>query len=170
MTDELVPLRPNEIFAALDRHGVVYVLIGGLAAILQGSPFLTVDADICPDPDPGNLDRLANALIDLDARVYTAEVREGLPFDRSRETIERASIWNLVTRAGRLDLNFEPIGTRGFSDLRTDAITIRVDEIDVPVASLADVVRSKEAAGRDKDVAQTHTLRQLLDRIKRDER
>lgn len=63
------PLDADELFAYLDRHGVRYVLIGGLAAVLHGSPLLTSDADICPARDPDNLIRLAAALDDLDARI-----------------------------------------------------------------------------------------------------
>lgn len=49
------PLQADEIFACLDRHGVRYVLIGGLAAVLHGSPLATFDADICPAGDTENL-------------------------------------------------------------------------------------------------------------------
>ncbi len=62
-------LEPDELFACLDRHQVQYVLIGGLAAVLHGSPLPTVDADICPSRDRENLTRLAAALRELDARI-----------------------------------------------------------------------------------------------------
>ena len=48
-------LEAEEIFACLDRHDVRYVLVGGLAAVLHGSPLPTVDADICPSTEPDNL-------------------------------------------------------------------------------------------------------------------
>ena len=59
------------LLEALDRHKVAYVLIGGLAAVYHGSPFPTQDADITPQTDRANLERLAAALVELDARIRT---------------------------------------------------------------------------------------------------
>ena len=70
----------ERLFATLHRHKVVYVLIGGLAAVFHGSPFPTEDADITPDTDGANLTRLAAALRELHARIRTESVPEGLPF------------------------------------------------------------------------------------------
>jgi hypothetical protein len=156
---------PVEILRVLDTHGVRYVLIGGLAATLYGSPHVTFDVDITPEAEEGNLRRLAAALDDLDARIRTEGEPEGLAFDRSAEMLSRASLLNLTTRAGHLDLAFEPHGTRGYPDLRRGAVTIEVHGIQVPVAALADVIRSKEAAGREKDRLTLPTLRRLLERL-----
>ncbi len=60
---------PGELLAVLVRHGVRFVLIGGLAALAHGSPFPTEDVDITPDTEPGNLSRLSAALTELDARI-----------------------------------------------------------------------------------------------------
>ena len=68
----MTPLQAEEIFACLDRHQVRYVLIGGLAAVLHGSPLPTLDIDICPLREPENLERLAAALDAMDARIRTA--------------------------------------------------------------------------------------------------
>ena len=157
---------PEEILRVLEAHGVRYVLIGGLAATLHGSPHVTTDADVTPQRDPANLRRLAEALDDLDARVRTEGVPGGLPFDRSAAMLSRVSLLNLTTRAGDLDLTFEPAGTRGFEDLLRDAIHLDIRGINVPVASLADVIRSKEAAGREKDRLTLPTLRRLLERLR----
>ena len=50
---------PRHIFDVLDRHGVRYVLIGGLAAILHGASHLTTDVDVVPMEARENLDRLS---------------------------------------------------------------------------------------------------------------
>ena len=156
--------RPAEILATLDRHGVHHVLIGALAAALHGAPRVTVDVDITPDTEPANLARLSTALDDLDARVRTPQVDEGgVPFSHDAESLGRAQVWNLVTRAGNLDIAFVPSGTGGYADLRRDAVTIEVRGTRVVVASLADVVRSKQAANREKDRADLPLLRRLLD-------
>ena len=69
---------PEELLGTLERHGVRYVLIGGLAATLHGSPLRTGDADICPARDAANLERLAQALQEIDARIRTADAPGGL--------------------------------------------------------------------------------------------
>jgi len=68
---EVAPLDPERIVRTLARHGVRYVLIGASAARLHGFPRVTAAADITPSSDPDNLSRLAAALRELDARVYT---------------------------------------------------------------------------------------------------
>ena len=73
---------------------------------------------------------------------------------------------NLVTRFGRLDISFWPPGTRGYEDLAKSAVELDVGGgVKVPVASLLDIVRSKEAAGRSKDEATLPLLREMLDRF-----
>lgn len=156
---------PEEILRVLHVHGVDYVLIGGLAATLHGSPHVTMDVDITPSASEPNLARLAEALEELDARVRTEGEPEGVAFDRSAEMLSRVSLLNLTTRAGDLDLAFEPHGTGGYPDLRPRSILIDIHGTPVRVAALADVVRSKEAAGREKDRLTLPTLRRLLDRL-----
>lgn len=68
---------PERLLRALAGHHVSYVLVGATAARLQGFPRLTADADITPARDSENLDRLASALRDLGARVYTESVPQG---------------------------------------------------------------------------------------------
>ena len=165
MTDELPRFRPLLALETLARHGVDYVLIGGLAATLQGSPLTTGDADICPDTSADNLVRLSNALRQLDARVYAPDAPRGLKFDIAAETLVQAQIWNLITDAGRLDISWTPSGTGGYADLARDAVAYELYDFVVPVASLADVIRSKEAAGRERDRAALPTLRLLLERL-----
>jgi hypothetical protein len=155
--------RPEEILRILAEHRVAYVLIGGLAAAIHGSDELTTDIDIAPDPSPSNLGRMSAALDDLHARVRTEDEPEGLPFDHDAESLSRVTTWNLLTDFGALDLTFRPAGTQGYPDLRRDAEQIVVLGIPVTVASLADVVRSKEAAGRPKDLRSLAALRRLLD-------
>jgi hypothetical protein len=75
-------LQPDELFACLARHDVRYVLIGGLAGVLHGSPLPTVDADICPARDAANLARLARTLDEIDARIRTSDTPGGVPFPR----------------------------------------------------------------------------------------
>lgn len=160
----MVEFDPQEIFATLERHGVRFVVIGGVAAILHGAPHVTTDVDIVPEEGRQNLARLSAALKELNARIRVAGEPEGIPFDHSAESLARVRTWNLVTDRGNLDLTFVPSGTRGYDDLVRDAEPMTVRGVDVPVASLADVIRSKEAAGRERDRLVLPTLRRLLER------
>ena len=155
---------PEAMLRVLDETGVRYILIGGLAATLYGSPHVTTDVDITPDRNAENLAALAGALERLDARIQTEGEPGGLAFDRSAAFLERASILNLTTRYGDLDLTFEPAGTTGYVDLSRGAVTIELRGLEIPVAALSDIIRSKEAAGREKDRLTLPTLRRLLER------
>ena len=155
------PLDPERIVRVLAAHGVRYVLIGALAARLQGFPRVTADADITPSTDPGNLKRLAAALRELDAKVYTESVPEGLAFDCSAETLARATLWTLVTSAGRVDVAFRPAGTEGYDDVVAAAIRFEVFGAELLVASLDDIIRSKEATDRPQDRQDLVILREM---------
>lgn len=159
-----VPLDPELLFTTLARHQVQFVLIGALAARLQGFPRFTEDADITPARDPNNLQRLAAALRELDARVFTSQIPEGLSFDCSPQMLARADIWNLITKAGRVDLAFNPSGTTGFSDLAPQAIRFELYGHPLLAARLEDIIRSKEAANRPQDRQDVEIIREMLKR------
>lgn len=150
------------IFSTLHRHKVTFVLIGGLAALYHGSPFPTEDADIAPATDQENLARLAEALRELNARIRTESDSAGIPFRCDAQTLAGAQTWNLTTDAGDLDIAFKPSGTQGYPDLRRDAAAADLYDVTVDVASLADVIRSKQAANRPKDQRVLPALRALL--------
>ena len=133
-----------------------------MAATIHGADYVTTDIDITPDSDPGNMAHLSAALHGLDARIRTPEEPTGLAFSHEARSLAAVAVWNLVTRAGDLDISFVPSGTQGFGDLRRDAGMVTIHGVAVQVASLADVVRSKEAAGRDKDRLALPMLRRLL--------
>jgi hypothetical protein len=164
---------PVRMLSVLQGAGVRFVLIGGMAAILHGDVGVTVDIDIVPEREPENLDRLVTALRALGARIRAAGEPDGLPFDCSPAFLRNLapdSILNLTTQAGDLDLTFRPSGTEGYADLRRDAIAVEADEgIQILVASLADVIRSKQAADRERDRVALPRLRRLLDRTRREE-
>ncbi|MEO5579959.1 MAG: hypothetical protein ABIR58_04820 [Gemmatimonadaceae bacterium] len=145
------PFDPERLIRSLTEHDVRFVLIGALAARLHGFPRLTADADITPAGDKPNLERLATALLSLEAKVFTESVPEGLAFDCSATTLGRAAMWNLVTNAGRLDIAFVPSGTKGYEDLAEGAERFEAFGVEFLAASLEDIIRSKEAAGRPKD-------------------
>lgn len=158
-----VEFRPEKLLELLARHGVRHVLIGGFAGVIHGSPYVTTDIDVVPEASAANLQRLSDALDEIHAKVWTDAVPEGVPFDHGAASLAAARTWNLVTDFGRLDITFEPSGTGGFADVARDAIKLTILDAEVDVASLADVIRSKEAAGREKDRLVLPVLRRILE-------
>jgi len=157
------------ILEVLARHGVQFVIVGGFAAVAQGSPIPTIDVDIVPATDRDNYVRLSAALLELDAKVRAAGV-EPLPFEHDADSLAAVQMWNLTTKYGDLDITAQPSGTEGYDDLRRDAFDITLRGVTVLLASLADIVRSKEAAGRDKDRRALPVLRELVARQLRERR
>lgn len=153
---------PEAILRTLLENEVEFVLIGGVAATLHGSNLRTGDVDVCPERGTANLQRLARVLRDLEARVRAEGVSDGLAFEPDAAFLERVELLNLTTRFGDFDLAFSPSGTDGFDDLWTSHVTFDLGGLHVPTASLADLIRSKEAAGRRKDLEALPTLRALL--------
>jgi len=157
---------PVAMLRLLHAHRVQFLVVGGIAARLRGAPLLTQDVDITPAPDRANLERLAGALKDLDARLRTATEPDGVPFPFDPGLLGNATVWTLTTKHGDLDLVVSPAGTDGYRDLIRDADELNVatePDLSVQVASLADVIRSKEAAGREKDRAALPLLRRTLE-------
>lgn len=157
---------PVAMLRVLASHRVDFVVVGGVAARLRGAPLVTQDVDVTPSRRADNLSRLAGALEVLEARLRTATEPDGvaMPFDPS--LLASAAVWTLVTKFGDLDLVMDPAGTGGYADLirGADGLTVaRSPDLVVEVASLADVIRSKEATGREKDRAALPLLRRTLE-------
>jgi len=157
---------PVQLLRTLTEHKVKFIVIGGIAARLRGAPLLTEDIDITPDRSIDNLERTATALRMLDARLRTPTEPDGVAFPIEAEMLAVNQSWTLVTKAGDLDLVFLPAGTSGYDDLARSAADLTITEegdLVVQVAALADIIRSKEAAGRDKDKAALPLLRRTLE-------
>jgi hypothetical protein len=144
------------IVRVLNAHGVRYVVIGGVAALVHDLPVpATVDIDVTPDRDFENLGRLADAFEDLEAGLLTAE-EAGTWFPR--RPVENWSSYDtlhLMTRLGALDIVFSPDGApRGYDDLADAAEeqSVLADDAIAFVVSVATWERLKAAAGRAKDL------------------
>lgn len=148
-----------DILSTLKRHDVRYVVIGGVAAILQGSPLLTQDIDICYEHSPENSENLAAALIELEAKLRGVEAK----------TFRNRGSFTFTTRAGPLDCMGEPAGTKGYEDLIHSAVTMELEGYKVLVASVDDLIRMKKAAGRPKDLMMAEELGALREVIENKE-
>ena len=78
-------LAPERLLAVLKEHGVRFVLVGGFAAVIHGSPYLTTDVDVVPEWSKENLERMSAALEAMHARVWTASEPDGVPFGHEAE-------------------------------------------------------------------------------------
>jgi hypothetical protein len=149
------------LLGVLTRHRVAFVLIGGAAIQSYGRSYDTQDIDLTPDTTPENLARLADAMNELRCRLITdpsdtaSWVR--LPPDYfTARSLLAASVWNLATELGQLDICFTPTGfPGGYRDLhpRSNDRPAAGTTVVVSVAALEDVHESKRQADRPKDRA-----------------
>ncbi|MGQ0850000.1 MAG: hypothetical protein ACT4OP_12995 [Actinomycetota bacterium] len=159
------PLDPECLFRVLGDNEVDYVLVGGLAAVLHGSPAMTNDADIVPKNEPSNLARLSRALRSLESRLRVTDTPEGVAFDPHPALLQSMAMLNMTTRCGDLDLTFAPAGLPNYESLVAGSIEFELEGSRVRVAALTDIIRSKEAADRAKDRATLPILRALAEEI-----
>ncbi len=156
------------IIDTLKRHSVDYVIIGGFAAELHDVAIPpTRDIDLTPSATAQNLNRLADALMELGARFRVfGGPAEGvdIPGGLTADWLSQMVTVTLTTLGGPLDIALRPDGTEGFDDLVRASEEITYGDRVVPVASLADIIRSKEAAGREKDLLVIPALRAHLRR------
>jgi hypothetical protein len=143
------PLRARELLATLRRHNVDFVVIGGFALAPHGYVRATKGVDIVPDPEPGNIDRLARALREMDARPDLGEVGAkelGIPLDEAGLSLGRNRV--LSTRFGRLDVMQDVPGLRSYDHLRAGAVRVH----DVLYAGYDELISMKAASGGDEDL------------------
>src|SRR5437016_6056381 len=128
----------EEIRDALKRHEVRYLFIGKSGAILLGYPDTTQDADLFVEKNAANCEGLVKALQELGFELTELEARD---VRQGKDFIQ------LKNGPFDLDLVFAPDGIERFED----AWRRHVDVRGFPVCSIEDIVRSKEAANRQKD-------------------
>ncbi|HEX4820210.1 MAG TPA: hypothetical protein VFV00_08385, partial [Acidimicrobiales bacterium] len=156
---------PLAALKALREGGVDFVLIGGVAARLHGSPSLTRDIDICYDRDRENVERLADVLRHLHARLRGDDEA---PFLLDARTLLAGNNFTFVTDVGDLDVLGLPAGVDGYVELARSAELVDLGDVAVLVTTLDDLIRMKTAAGRAKDRAEVEILSALRDERTRD--
>jgi hypothetical protein len=163
MTEAAEPFDPLAALRALDEEGVRFVVIGGIAARLLGSPTVTGDLDVCYARDAANLERLARVLAHMEARLRGAP--PDLPFRPDAPTLAAGDHFTLATTAGDLDLLGTPSGVGGYEQLARTAERVDLDGMTVLVASLDDLITMKRPAGRPKDLIELEILGALRDEV-----
>ena len=158
-------LQADQILRGLLDADVQFVLIGGLAAQVHGSPSLTGHVDICFALDGDNLARLARALESLTA--IRREMPVGLSAPLDARALGAGDVFTLSTRYGDLDLLAHPDPALDSEALSRRSIAAEVLGIEVRVASLADLIDMKRAAGRPKDRIELEILGALREELDR---
>lgn len=141
--------RPRGLLEHLTRHGVDFVVVGGIAAVLHGSERNTFDLDVCPAQNPANLDALGSALIAIDARLRGIE--EDVPFVPDGRSLAGIEILALATSLGPLDVLVRPYGSPSYAALRRRATRMDLGPAAVLVASIDDLIAMKRESDRPKD-------------------
>ena len=154
------------ILAALVVAKVRFVVVGGVAVVLQGYPRFTVDLDLVLGFEPANLLAAMRVFESLafapKAPVKASDfadpaVRASWIHDRGMMVF---SLWSDSFRGTDIDLFVsEPIP---FAELEAAATQIALETTTVPVASIRHLLRMKEAAGRPRDLEDVRVLRGLL--------
>jgi predicted nucleotidyltransferase len=149
-------LDAEELLRRLTARGVDYVVIGGVAAMLWGSPRNTFDLDISFALDEGNLDALGSVLVELGASLKGVD--EDVPFVPEARTLRRVEPLTLNTTKGDLDLLAHPPRGPGYDALRKRAARVDLGDFHILVASIEDLIGMKQSAGRAKDLADIEEL------------
>ena len=140
----------------LERHGLEAVLIGNAAAALQGAPVTTIDVDFLFRKTPANLKKLKAIASDLDAVIL-------------RPYYPVSGMFRIACDADGLQLDFMTVvdGIPSFEGLRKRATPMRFEDARLYVATLADIIRSKKAAGRARDLAVLPLLEKTVEKAAR---
>lgn len=149
----------RRILQLLEQHGVEYVVVGGVAAVLQGAPVTTFDIDALVKIDPANVDRLARVLAALDARY-----RENRSLRPTRADLAAGGHLLLITDSGPFDVLGFIGGRKRYEDVVERAMSMSVDGLSIRVLSLDALIEDKKALGRDKDLPVVRLLESVLRR------
>lgn len=155
----------KRLLQLLVENHVNFVVVGGLAAIAHGAQYQTQDLDICHERSRSNYKKLSAVLQPLHAKLVDMPADLKAPFDEG--SLAQGTNFTLMTDEGRLDLLGELSGVGGYRELLPTASQIEVAGTVCHVASLEQIIRSKEAANRPKDRLVLPELLALLEARKR---
>lgn len=139
----------EQIIASLAAAGIRFVVIGGVAATVQGSARFTNDIDICYDPAPANRERLARLLREWHA--YLREVEPGLPFVMDAQQLRATPVMTLTTERGAIDIFDRVAGIGEYVQVRAASEAAEIGETRFRVLTLEALIAAKKATGRPKD-------------------
>lgn len=145
---------------ALAEAGVDFIVVGGLAAVLEGAPITTLDVDVVYSREPENLDRLLGALAGLDAFFRIQPERRIRP---ATSHLAGSGHLNLSTRHGPLDLLGTIGNGRGYEDLLPHTVEMDLGgDVRIRVLDLGTVIEVKEEVRGEKNLAVLPILKRTL--------
>ncbi|MCA9655603.1 MAG: hypothetical protein KC501_37180 [Myxococcales bacterium] len=145
---ERSPADLEGLMQALCDAEVSFIVVGGIAAVLHGSPTTTHDLDIVPEQSTGNLERLMSVL-----RAHRTLVRDpaGRRLEPSDAALAGSGQIQLVTDLGPLDILCRLHDGRGYDELLAQTVTIDAGELHLRVLDLPALIEVKGSTGRARD-------------------
>jgi hypothetical protein len=150
----------ERVVSALSSGKVEFIVVGGVSALLQGAPIVTRDLDLCYRRTRDNLRRLAEALSPFPLRLRG--VPEGVPNVFDERSLQFGMNFTLEVEDESLDLLGEMSAIGGYDAIVGRAVEMDVAGHTVKVLALEDLIRTKRAAGRAKDLAVLPVLEATL--------
>ena len=154
------------VIRRLSESGVECIVVGGLAGTVHGSSRLTQDIDFVYARTPANIERLVAAL--EPHSPYLRGAPPGLPFEWDSARVERGLNFTLTTDLGDIDLLGEITGGGDFDALLPHSVEVELFGCRCRCLDLPELIRTKHAAGRPKDLEALAELEALLEERERD--
>jgi predicted nucleotidyltransferase len=142
-------LRTLDLLKKLNDAGIEYVIIGGVAAILHGSPRTTLDIDVCAVLSEPNLTRIVSMLRGLNPRFRMRPDKLPMPDDPGK--LQGFKNLNLDTDLGTIDFLTEVTGVGTYQNVLSQSELKQVGGMQCRVLTLDALIAAKRAAGRMKD-------------------
>jgi predicted nucleotidyltransferase len=140
----------------LAENDFEFILIGGFAAAAYGSSYVTYDLDVCAVLTPANIEKLRIILSDINPKHRISTNKPS--FLEIPEKLEGINNLYLQTDVGVLDLISNVTGIGNFEELSKSAIEIQIFSHKCKIISINDLIKSKLAIKRPKDLAVANEL------------
>ncbi len=162
-------LDDRRLLTVLCEADVAFVIVGGMAAVAQGSAYLTADLDICYQRTSINYQRISDALKLLHPRLRGTPT--SLPFVLDPPTLNAGLNFTIITDAGDIDLFGEVSGLGFYEQVKKQSEEVELYTHRLWVLTIAGLIQSKQAAGREKDlrlIPELKALRALRDQSEKE--
>lgn len=145
-------LKFEKLIQTLEQHQVEYIIVGGLAAVIHGSSYITNDLDICYLRTKLNFSAIVKALSSFHPRLRGANSPMDLPFIFDERSLKNGLNFTFTTDLGDIDLLGEIVGLGTYQETLANSEWVELFKSRCRVISLPDLIRAKKAAGRKKDL------------------
>ena len=156
----MLAINVEKLLKALYEQQVEFVIIGGAAAVIQGSAYVTGDLDICYSREKENLTKLATVLAPFNPSLRGAP--KELPFKLDADSLKSGLNFTLATDLGDLDLLGEVAGIGGYPEVIAFSEELELYGMPFKVLTLEGLIRNKRTVGRPKDLRLLPELEALL--------